>query len=150
MWLHTHTFSIGVIVQTSLKIGNSNVLVNRSDSSEITVFTTNNSHPVGHDEIDRCTLLSTVCETAEGAPCILLRSKFHAVYQYTVLTFPMALMIPAIIKAGITTTTQVATYQTFHGFLVPAGKRSDNIFKFARNSSSVQITSQHKGIFSFH
>jgi len=61
----------------------------------------NISHPIGHDEVDWCTLLSTVCQAAEGVPCVLLGRQFHTLHQDTVLTWPMALMIPAMIKIEV-------------------------------------------------
>jgi hypothetical protein len=68
------------------KLGIWNIMIQTLHLKGITVFTRNNSHPIGHDKVDRCALLSAVCKAAEGAPCVLLRRKFHAVQQNTVLT----------------------------------------------------------------
>ena len=68
---------------------------------QIKVITMNISHPIGHDEVDGCTLLSTVCQAAEGVPRVLLGRQFHTVHQDTVLTRPMALMILAMIKTEV-------------------------------------------------
>jgi len=67
---------------------------NNSDSHQIynspidqtAVNTMNISHPIGHDEVDWCTLLSTVCKAAEGVPCVLLGRQFHTLHQDAVLT----------------------------------------------------------------
>jgi hypothetical protein len=79
--IHVHTVALMVLFFTYLEYNDKKAEFKRNY-----FIHKNNSHPVGHDKVDRCTLLGAVCEAAEGAPSILLRRKFHAVHQDTVLT----------------------------------------------------------------
>jgi hypothetical protein len=74
------------IYSTSDKHTVHHMSVFHSPIDQIKVHTVNISHPIGHDEVDWCTLLSAVCKAAEGVPCVLLGRQFHTLHQDTVLT----------------------------------------------------------------
>ena len=84
---HTvHHMSVFQKLSEVMRNNRGNHQIYNSPTDQIKVNTMNISHPIGHDEVDWCTLLSTVCQAAEGVPCVLLGGQFHTVHQDAVLT----------------------------------------------------------------